>query len=272
MAEMLPAVVNGYHLLEEIGNGGHGVVYKAYDPTNRLCAVKKVSLKHEDNKLIKRIEAEAQIIRALQHPHIVQLYDLWQDDENVWLVMNWLHTDLRKYVAQHHPLPLAQIVQMTDEIAQALAAAHAAAIIHRDLKPDNILLDEAGKAYLTDFGIAKRLGYAALTSMGLVVGSPAYLTPEQILGDPITPQTDIYAFGITVYEVICGEHPFSDIKSHVQMMMMLVQSQLPPIQHKRPDAAGAITDVILKATAVKPENRYESVLAFAHALRAAAQA
>ncbi len=271
MTDMLPMLVNGYQLLEEIGRGGHGVVYKAYDSTGRVCAVKQVSLQHEDDKLLQRIQAEAQIIRDLQHPNIVQLYDLWQDDENMWLVMNWLPRDLRKYMAENQPLSLTRIAEITDEVAQALAMAHAADIIHRDLKPDNILLDDAGRAYLTDFGIAKRLGYAALTSMGLVIGSPAYLTPEQILGDPITPQTDIYSFGIMLYEMVCGEHPFVQIKSHMQLMMTLVQSALPPVHDKRPDVAEAVTGVILKATALKAENRYESVLALAQAFRAAAQ-
>lgn len=270
MAEFIPFTVNNYYLQEEIGSGGHGIVYKAQASNGMVCAVKRVQ-PQDDDKLLKRIEIEAQIIRDLQHPHIVHLYDYWQDDNGVWLVMNWLPTDLRKYLAKQHPLPLARIAEITDDIAGALAVAHAAEIVHRDLKPDNILMDDDGRAYLTDFGIAKRLGYTALTSMGIVVGSPAYLTPEQIMGTPITPQTDIYAFGILLYEMVSGEHPFVGIKSHMQLMMMLAQSPLPPVHLKRTDIAEAITIVIHKATSIKPEDRYESTLAMAQAFREAAQ-
>lgn len=273
MSDYTGQTIRSYIIQEEVGRGGHGVVYKAIRENTGETVAAKVLLPEYivDEKMVKRLEIEAQIVRDLQHPNIVHCDDSWRDDSGVWLIMRWMGGgNLRQYIKTHHPLSLRRMADMVDQVSAALEVAHEAGIVHRDLKPDNIVLDEAGNACLTDFGIARRLGYNAITSMGVVMGSPGYLTPEQILGEPVSAQTDIYAFGVMLYEMIAGVHPYSHIRGHVQLMIMLAQQELPLVHEARPDVPEAVSEVIRKATVRQPGQRYGTVLAFAEAFREAA--
>jgi len=266
MTEMIGRHIRSFEILDFVGKGGHGAVYRARDSkSNRIVALKVMLPEHEeDDTLIERFRREAQIIRELRHPHIVGLVDYWQDDEGVWVVMDWLGGgDLRDYIDEYGAMPPKDLVPLLKQVASALHAAHAADIIHRDLKPDNIVLDEDGKAYLTDFGIAKRKGYTALTSVGMVMGSPSYLSPEQIMGEEISPRTDIYALGFTIYELLTGEHPFADIKNQIQFMMALVQKDVPLLENLPEAIAADLNALIQRATHKQADQRYPTAAALA---------
>jgi serine/threonine protein kinase len=263
MAEFIGQTIREYRIEAQIGRGGHGVVFRAvHVPTERTVAVKVLLPEYlEDPKMAERLELEASIVRELKHPHIVHYEDSWNDEYGAWLVMRYLSGgSLRELMTRHPQVPLEHVARITKQIVAALECAHAAGIIHRDMKPDNIILDDEGNAYLTDFGIAKRLGYKAITSMGVVLGSPAYLTPEQILGAEVSARTDIFSLGMTLYEVLAGQHPFGKIKGQVQLMMMLLQSDVPPLA--REDIPPAVAAVIAKALTRDVAGRYESVNAF----------
>ncbi len=205
--------IRGYALGERLGAGGYGAVYRAVQPlVEREVAVKIILPQYADHPdFIRRFEAEAQLVARLEHPHIVPLYDYWREPGVAYLVMRLLRGGSLIQLLNNGPLPLPTVSQMMEQIGAALHTAHRAGIIHRDLKPANILLDEDNNAYLADFGIAKNLGnpnLADMTQPGMVIGSPAYFSPEQIMAEPVKPQTDIYSLGIMLYELLTGQKPF----------------------------------------------------------------
>ena len=263
MAELIGQTIREYRIEAQIGRGGHGVVFRAiHVPTENIVAIKVLLPEYlEDPQMAERLELEASIVRELKHPNIVHYEDSWHDEYGVWLVMRYLSGgNLRELMTQHPQVPLEHVARITGQIVAALDCAHTAGIVHRDLKPDNIILDEEGNAYLTDFGIAKRLGYKAITSMGVVLGSPAYLTPEQILGAEVSARTDIFSLGMTLYEVLAGQHPFGKTKGQVQLMMLLLQTDVPPLA--REDIPPSVAAVIAKALSREAAGRYENVNAF----------
>jgi serine/threonine protein kinase len=262
MTQLIGQTIREYRIDEQIGRGGHGVVFRAlHVPTDRVVAVKVLLPEYlEDPIMAERLELEASIVRELNHPNIVHYEDSWNDSYGVWLVMRYMGGgSLRELMARQSQIPLDQVARIVSQIVGALECAHTAGIVHRDLKPDNIILDDEGNAYLTDFGIAKRLGYKAITSMGVVMGSPAYLTPEQILGAEVSPRTDIFSLGLTLYEVLTGHHPFGKIKGQVQLMMMILQTDVPDLTQQRDDIPPALAAVIAKALSRDAAARYESV-------------
>ena len=262
MAQLIGQTIRDYRVDEQIGRGGHGIVFRAvHVPTGRVVAIKVLLPEYlEDPTMAQRLELEASIVRELQHPNIVHYEDSWNDAYGVWLVMRYMGGgSLRELMAREPQIPLDKITRVVSQIVAALECAHAAGIVHRDLKPDNIILDDDGNAYLTDFGIAKRLGYKAITSMGVVMGSPAYLTPEQILGTPVSPRTDIFSLGLTLYEVLTGQHPFGNTKGQVQLMMKMLQMDVPDVSMMRPDVPPALAAVLAKAVTRSEAGRYESV-------------
>lgn len=262
--------VKGYTIGEQIGQGGHGAVYHAkHDESEQTYAIKVILPEHaSDERLIERLRIEAQIIKDLRHPNIVHLHEYWEDADGIWMVMPWVDGgDLRKELEQNGPLALEHLAAILEQVGSALDAAHAAQIVHRDIKPENILQDLNSRVYLTDFGVAKRLGHRAITSIGVVMGSPNYLSPEQIMGYEITPRTDIYGLGITVFELLTGYHPFSQTKSQVQLMMKLVQEPLPPLLELRPDLPATVNDVIQRATEKDAKKRYPSASSLARHFR-----
>lgn len=201
--------LKGFELQEELGVGGTGKVYRAFQHVvERQVAIKVILPKYANEPdFIRRFETEAQTVARLEHPFIVPLYDYWRDHQGAYLVMRWLSGgSLRDLLNESGAIPIKDAIRLFEQIAAALHTAHKQGVVHRDLKPDNILLDKELNAYLTDFGIAKLVG-ETLTSHSFA-GTVAYVAPEQITNQMPTPQVDIYSFGVMLYEVLTGQHPF----------------------------------------------------------------
>ncbi len=259
-------VVRGYELREKVGTGGFGAVYRAYQKgIDREVAI-KIILPEFVNKpeFVRRFEAEARLIARLEHFHIVPLFDYWYEPGgNAYLVMRWLRGGSLRSLIEEGPLSFELVLRLLRQTAEALSAAHRAGIIHRDIKPDNILLDEQHNAYLSDFGIAKDLMHSAhLTKTG-TVGSPGYMSPEQFFGEPVAPQSDIYSLGMTLYECLCGTHPFPDNR------LQHLRHPIPPPSARRPEVPPALDAVLMRATAKDPDARYDTVTDLARAFEAA---
>jgi WD40 repeat protein/serine/threonine protein kinase len=277
--------IQGYDLLERIGAGGFGAVYRAYQSTvGREVAVKVILPAFADKpEFIRRFEIEAQLVARLEHLHIVPLYDYWRDPQGAYIVMRWLRGGSLSAALQKGAFDLEPASLLLDQVASALATAHQHQIIHRDLKPANILLDGEGNAYLADFGIARYQpptpgedGHANggnrhyPQSREQVLGSIQYLSPEQLRGQEATPTSDIYSLGITLYELLTGQHPFPDLNS-VQQLYKHIDEPLPRIEILDPSVAEAVNEVIQKATAKNPKQRYADALAMAAAFRDSAR-
>lgn len=262
--------IKGYELRETIGAGGFGAVYRAHQPlVGREVAIKIILPQYANHPdFIRRFEVEAQVIARLEHPHIIPLYDYWRDAEGAYLVMRFLRGGSLRAAIKGNQMPLEAASKMLDHIAGALAVAHRQGVVHRDIKPDNILLDEEGNAYLTDFGIAKDLGNEAsnVTQADMVVGSPAYLSPEQVKSETVTPQSDIYSLGVVLYEVLTGQHPFPDA-GVTQLLIKHLQEPLPLVQSLREDVPAGVDEVIQRATAKDPAERYPDAPSLAAAFR-----
>jgi serine/threonine protein kinase/WD40 repeat protein len=264
--------IKGYDLRDRIGAGGFGAVYRAYQTTvGREVAIKIIlpGLANQPD-FIRRFESEAQLVARLEHPHITPLYDYWRDPEGAYLVMRWLRGGSLRDALQKGPFDLRAVAGVIDQIAGALSLAHRNGVIHRDIKPGNILLDEDGNAYLTDFGIAKDLNLSSgsHTQPDAIIGSLDYISPEQARSEPVTPRTDIYSLGVTLYEMITGHHPFQNM-SAVERLYKHINDPLPDITTLEAGVQAAVNRVIHKATAKDPDQRYPDALAFAADFREA---
>jgi DNA-binding SARP family transcriptional activator/ABC-type glycerol-3-phosphate transport system substrate-binding protein len=263
--------LRGYRLLEQIGEGSFGTVYRAFQPeVGREVAVKVMGPRIADlPEFIRRFDVEAQLIARLEHPHIVPLHDYWREPDGAYVVMRYLRGGSLRHALTHGPLETDRAVRITDQIALALAAAHRSGVIHRALKPANILFDEDGNAFLSDFGIAKDL---AALRVGDDRGAPSpfayYMSPEEARGEALTQLADIYCLGIVVYEALTGRHPFADTRP-VELLDVIAREPLPPARSLRPELSASVDEVIARATAPDPSERYGDVLELASALREA---
>jgi predicted ATPase/predicted Ser/Thr protein kinase len=253
--------IHGYKLIERISAGGFGVIYRAEQPSvDREVAIKVILpefAKHPE--FVRRFEAESRTVAKLEHPHIVPLHDYWRDEEGAYLVMRWLRGGSLRESLERGPWELEAAGRLLDQIAQALTAAHKQGVVHRDMKPENILLDEEGNAYLSDFGIAKDLASDGLTQPGKIVGSVDYLAPEQAKGEEITPRTDIYGLGVVLYEMLTGEHPFPGL-TPVQLLQKHLNQPLPSMKVTHSKVDEGLNYVIQRATAKDPAERYSDAL------------
>ncbi len=269
MEDLSGQMIKGYELHEMIGAGGFGAVYRAHQAiVDREVAIKIILPNYASQPdFIRRFESEAQLVARLEHLHIVPLYDYWRDPSGAYLIMRWLRGgSLQGHIKKFGPWPPEQAAHLLDQVAAALMVSHRHHVIHRDLKPANILLDEDGNAYLTDFGIAKDLGGDDSREDTGVIGSPAYMSPEQIRSGPITPQTDIYGLGMVMYEVLTGEQPFAGTTASDLIIKQLGHA-LPELRELRTDLPGDLNRVLQKATAKDPHERYLDTLAFAKDFR-----
>lgn len=273
MDDLSGKVIKGYELRDLIGVGGYGVVYSAYQPLiDREVAVKIILPEYANRPyFIRHFEIEAQLIARLEHLHIVPLYDYWREPDGAYIVMRLLRGgSLSQKLTKSGPLGIDEAATMLDQIASALNLAHRNNVIHQDLKAANILLDEEGNAYLSDFGIAKDLTRSSDEDSGdpdaVARGSPEYVSPEQILNAPISPATDIYSLGILLYEMLTGYTPFAD-EDDQQILRRQLYEAVPPLQNHQPELPQAFNIVIGRATEKHPKRRYENVLALARGFR-----
>ena len=225
-----------------------------------------------DPEFIRRFESEANLVARLEHPHIAPLYDFWRDPERRLSRHALPARRQRPGSLRDGPYELNAASRLLDQIASALDFAHRQGVIHRDIKPGNILLDEDGNAYLADFGIAKDLAgdQRKPEAAGEIAGSPDYIAPEQAHGESVTARTDIYSLGITLYEMIAGEHPFQN-SSSIERLYKHINDPVPEIDAQPDGVQDPLNEIIQKATAKNPKQRYQDALAMAAAFRDAAR-
>jgi serine/threonine protein kinase/ABC-type glycerol-3-phosphate transport system substrate-binding protein len=262
--------LRGYRLLDQVGEGAFGVVYRAIQPqVGREVAIKAVHpelANHPD--FVRRFDHEAQIVARLEHPHVVPLYDYWREPNAAYLVMRFLRGGSVEDLLEAGPLDTTRVVSITEQIASALGAAHRQGVVHRDVKPGNVLLDEEGNAYLTDFGVALDAGSPERSSGTMMRGTPAYLSPEQIRLQPAGPQSDVYALGIVVFEMLTGEHPFPET-SLTALLDHHMRDPLPSVRTYGPELPGGVDEVIRRATAKDAGDRFSDITMISAELRAA---
>lgn len=260
-----------YEIGAEIGRGGFGIVYKARDTTlNRAVAIKALKpAMVQDPAFMARFQHEAQAVANLKHPNIVTIYELGENQGAQYIVMEFLEgASLDKVLATDAPLPLDRAADILAQIASALDYAHGKGLIHRDVKPSNIIIAPDGHATITDFGLVKdTLGSTAMTS-GQIIGTPEYMTPEQVQDEPVDARTDVYALGIVLFEMLTGQVPFK-AKTAYATLYKQVNEPPPSIRSLRGDLPPAIEDVMNNALAKQPDARYQTTGALSEAVQRA---
>ena len=261
-----------YTIEERIALGGMAAIYRARQPnTGRDLAVKVLPLNLAgDPKLVARFEREAQVLASLQHPHILPLFDFGRDGEWLYFVTPLIpHGDLGEYLLRYgEALPMPEIRRIFLQLTDALDCAHTGGIVHRDLKPANVLMDARGDCLLSDFGIAKMEGTAALTSVGTALGTPEYMSPEQGTGKSVDSRSDLYALGVILFELATGKLPFN-ANTATEVLLKHVEEKPPSPRALNPSIPEALEQVILKALAKSPAERYQTAAALGGAVAAA---
>ena len=251
-----------YRIVKQIGRGGMADVYLAKDLIldGEEVAVKVLRTNYQTDPIaVARFQREARAMADLDHPHIVRITDIGEEDGQQYLAMEYVAgLDLKRYIKEHYPLSNEEAVRIMGQILLAMRLAHTRGIVHRDLKPQNILLTPDGTAKVTDFGIAVAFAETSLTQTNSMLGSVHYLSPEQARGSKATVQSDIYAMGIIFYEMLTGHIPY-DGDSAVTIALQHFQKPLPSVIDENPSVPQALENVIIKATAKKLTNRYCSV-------------
>ena len=254
----------GYRIEELIGQGGMGVVYRAYDlRLKRTVALKLIVPELAlDERFHARFARETELAMSLEHPNVVPVYDAGDVDGRFYLAMRLVEgTDLGALLRTEGALDPARALVICSQVANALDAAHAKGLVHRDVKPSNVLLDASEHVYLADFGLTRRLEeQGAQAGEGRSVGTPAYLAPEQIEGGPVDGRADIYSLGCLLYECLTGEAPFSQ-DSRLAIAWAHLEEEPPSASAHNSDLPGAVDSVIRKAMAKSPDDRYPTCTA-----------
>jgi serine/threonine protein kinase len=268
VTELIGKTLNNgnYEVREIIGKGGMAIVYLGYQKNvNRQVAIKVLSAQASMDEQFKvRFEQEAITIARLQHPHILPLYDYGAEEDMLYLVMAYLSGGTLEKRIAHGEITLSEIERILREIGGAIDYAHRQGIIHRDIKPANILFDSEGHALLADFGIAKLAEQNISLTNTNVVGTPAYMSPEQAQGLEVTKATDIYSLGVVAFQAITGKLPF-DAPSVLQLMLQVVQEPVPNLEDFVENVSPQLNSVLSRAMAKDPDARYATAQEFADA-------
>jgi serine/threonine protein kinase len=256
---MKPAQIGRYQIKAELGHGGMSVVYLAHDPVIGRDVAIKVLLSNLSSQPAARarFEREARIVAALEHPAIVPIYDFGEQDGQPFLVMRYMSGGSLADLLSYGRLNLQDTAHIVRRLAGALDEAHARGIIHRDIKPGNILFDSHGEAFLADFGIGKLYedGQNMTITGSVVLGTPAYMSPEQALGKPLDPRSDVYSLGAVMFEMLSGALPYKGPTS-ISVAMKHVNEPVPDLRAWRPELAEACAAVVAKAMAKDPDERF----------------
>jgi eukaryotic-like serine/threonine-protein kinase len=262
-----PTKIGKYEVERLVGEGAMGVVYRATDPIlNRPVAIKVMSdALAQDTDLRERFLREARAAGSLQHPNVITIYDFGEVDGHPYIAMEFVAgSDLEELLARHVPLTVDHALELMTGVLQGLGYAHKRGIVHRDVKPANIRVDDEGKARLMDFGVA-HLTSSSMTRTGVMLGTPSYMAPEQIVGEKIGPATDIFSVGAVLYELLSGARPFQG--DTLQSVMYKVLNEMPPSLAKvAPRAPPQLDRIVTRALAKDPADRYESALEMANDL------
>lgn len=270
---MNPEKIGRYEIKSELGRGGMATVYRAYDPRfEREVALKVLPREFlHDGSFRVRFEREAKTIASLEHPAIVPVYDVGEDDGQPYFVMRLMPGGSLSEIISKGPLALKEAARVMNRLGPALDEAHAKGIIHRDLKPGNILFDRSHEPYVSDFGIAKiAQSQGSTVTGGAIIGTPAYMSPEQAQGDPIDGRSDIYALGVILYEMLAGVQPYQ-ATTPMAVVVKHITDPIPHILDWNPNLPAGIEAIIEKAMAKNPDQRFSTAGEMATALDALAR-
>ena len=273
MADLAGKTLGKYRLIEQLGRGGFASVYKAYQPRlDRYVAV-KVLHPHlvEGEDFLARFEREAKAVARLRHPHIIIVHDFDVEDNTYFMVMEFIEGQslkerMEELTAAKVHMPLAEVQRIIDDVASALDYAHGRGMLHRDIKPSNVVINKSGDSFLADFGIARILSNSQFTATGALIGTPAYMSPEQGQGLSVSSASDVYSLGIMLYELLVGRVPF-DADTPLAIIFKHISDVLPSVRAFRPELPEALERVTYKALAKHPEDRYQKPGELAQALR-----
>ena len=261
-ARMIGTVLSGRYRLEaKLGSGGMSTVYLARDETlDRPVAVKVMHREmSEQPDQLERFRQEARAVAKLSNPNVVSVIDAGEDEGHPYIVFEYVKGEtLKQRIARVGALDTQEALAYAIEIARGLSVAHARQMVHRDIKPQNVLIDEEGRAKLTDFGISRQLEQDGMTATGRVLGTTDYVAPEQAMGRGVDPRSDIYSLGVVLYEMLVGQVPFH-ADSQVGVAMKHVNEDLPDVQRRRPEVSAAAALVVERSTAKNAEERYQSI-------------
>ena len=252
-------ICNRYKILDHLGTGGMATVWLGYDTIlDRKVAIKTFKIDASDEGAVKRFNREAKAVTSLSHPNIVSIYDVENEGDFYYLILEYVEgMTLKDYMIKNPRIPIETIVHIAKQIAAGLSHAHQNGIIHRDIKPQNILMDENLTCKITDFGIARAYGDTTLTQTNQMLGTVYYLSPEQARGNVATAQSDIYSLGILIFEMITGQIPFKG-ESAVAIALKHLQEELPEIDKYRENVPQSVKNIVLQATMKNPNERYIS--------------
>jgi ligand-binding sensor domain-containing protein/predicted Ser/Thr protein kinase len=236
-------------------------VFKAYQASMDRYVAVKILPSHftQDETFMGRFTQEARTLARLEHPHILPVHDYGEQEGTTFLVMRYVEGGtLKEVITRHGPMELKEVLRVLSQVGRALDYAHSQGVVHRDIKPTNILVDQEGNTFLTDFGIAKLVAETAqLTASGAIIGTPAYMSPEQGMGQPVDHRCDVYSLGVVLYELITGRVPF-EAETPLAVLLKHINDPLPLPRQIRPDLPEAVERVILKAMAKVPNDRFQS--------------
>jgi serine/threonine protein kinase len=268
----LPSHISRYEIKSRIGRGGMGDLYLALDPsTNRLVVVKLLNATLDSSELRERFSREARALAALNHPNIVNIYDTGEFDDSPFIVMEYVRGEtLAEMIKRRAALSVSQKLELMEELCAGLAQAHEADIIHRDIKPANLMVDRQGRLKILDFGIAhvaeghkSRVG--PLTQVNMMIGTPGYMSPEQIEGGEIDHRSDIFAVGAVCYELLSYDEAFPGTNTH-QIEAQVLRGRPAPLTSRVPGLDPDIDEIVLRALKRDPNKRYQDAATFERAL------
>jgi eukaryotic-like serine/threonine-protein kinase len=261
-----------YEVIGELGQGAMGVVYKAKDPLiDRVVAIKTINLNQtmeEREEYEARFYQEARAAGRLSHHNIVTIYDVGKSGDVAYIAMEFLEgRELRDVLNERSTMPIPEVLDIVAQVASGLHYAHEHGIVHRDVKPSNIMIQKDGHVKITDFGIARMASAAVRTQTGMVLGSPKYMSPEQVMGKLTDQRSDIFSLGIMLYEMLAGRPPFSG--ENVNAIMYQTLNATPPQPSSmNPAVPDMLNFIVAKALAKKVDERYQNAKEFADDLRA----
>lgn len=269
-----PEKIGKYQIKRELGRGAMGIVYEAFDPLiERTVAIKTILKsnieKTEVDETFKRFRREARAAGRLSHPKIVSIYEYGEDDEMAFIAMELVKgKELKEFFDNDQRFSIGESIRIVLQLLDALDYSHSRNVVHRDIKPANILITGDGQLKIADFGIAK-IDSSNLTQVGVVLGTPTYMSPEQFMGHEVDHRTDLYACGVILYQFLTGERPFSG--SVITIMHQAVNKETPLPSSINPDVSKELDSVVRKAMSKRKEDRFQSASEFMLALKTAAQ-